>query len=495
MREATAAMGMGDVRLFIDGAYVDGGGDRFLNTNPATGEPVGRVHEATADDVDRAVTAARRSLAGPWGKMSAEERARLLERVADGIDARKDAFLKAEIDDTGKPVSMASVIDIPRGAANFRIFAQIAREMSQAEVFHTPTPDGQGAMNYVVRSPVGVVAVICPWNLPLLLMTWKVAPALAAGNTVVVKPSEETPATATLLGEVMKDAGVPDGVYNVVHGFGPGSAGQFLVEHDGVNAITFTGESATGSAIMKNAADKVKPVSFELGGKNPAVIFEDADVDKALDGTVRSVFSNCGQVCLCSERVYVHRSLFDRFVEGLVTRARALKLGDPWRESTTTGPLISDEHRQKVLGYYKLAADEGGEILLGGDVPRLDGTLSSGSWIDPTVVVGLSDDARFCREEIFGPACHIAPFDDEDEVIARANDTPYGLCAAVWTENLSRAHRVAPQLDVGITWVNTWYLRDLRTPFGGTKLSGIGREGGRYSMEFYSELKNICVKL
>jgi aminomuconate-semialdehyde/2-hydroxymuconate-6-semialdehyde dehydrogenase len=339
------------------------------------------------------------------------------------------------------------------------------------------------------------VGVICPWNLPLLLMTWKVAPALAAGNTVVVKPSEETPATATLLGEVMNEVGVPPGVYNVVHGFGPGSAGEALVTHPDVAALTFTGESRTGQAIMKAAAPWVKPLSFELGDKNAAVVFADADLDKAIAGTLRSTFTNCGQVCLCSERVYVERPIFDAFVDGMRKGAQALTAGDPSGASTTLGPLISDDHREKVLSYFAIAKEQGAEVVTGGGVPDLDDPWSKGFYVEPTIWTGLADDARAVREEVFGPVCHIAPFDDEEEVISRANDTDYGLCASVWTEGLSRAHRVSQSLDVGMVWVNDWYLRDLRTPFGGIGQSGVGREGGRHSLEFYSELKNITVKL
>ncbi len=482
------------IRNFIRNEFVDGK-DWFEDVNPATGVVIGEVAEAGVDEVDRAVQAAKEALAGPWGKMSIEKRGGLLAKVADGIMERFDEFLEAEINDTGKPVSWASRIDIPRGAANFRIFANQAQSFG-SDAYMQDTIDGRGAVNYVQRSPLGVVGVICPWNLPLLLMTWKVAPALAAGNTVVVKPSEETPATATLLGEVMRDVGVPEGVYNVVHGFGPGSAGAAIVDHPDISAITFTGESATGSRIMRSAASRVKKLSFELGGKNPALIFDDADFDKAVAGTLRSVFSNCGQVCLCSERVYVHRSIFDDFVDALAEGARQMRRGDPFDESTTMGPLISEEHREKVLSYYRLAVDEGATIVTGGGVPAdLTDTYASGSWVEPTILTGLSEDARCVREEIFGPVCHVQPFDDEDHAIAMANDSDYGLAGAVWTENVSRAHRVAQAVDTGIVWVNDWFLRDLRTPFGGVKLSGIGREGGMYSLNFYTQLKNICIKL
>lgn len=480
-------------RLFIDGEFVDGR-DTFDDVNPATGGKIAAVAEAGADEVDRAVQAAKRALEGPWGSMSIQQRGDLLARVADGIMDRFDEFLQAEIADTGKPRSWASAVDIPRGAANFRIFANQARSFG-SEAYLQNTSDGGGAVNYVQRTPLGVVGVICPWNLPLLLMTWKVAPALAAGNTVVVKPSEETPATATLLAEVMNDVGVPRGVYNLVHGFGPDSAGEALTGHPDVAAITFTGESATGAAIMRNTADSIKALSFELGGKNPAIIFDDADFDAAVAGTTRSVFSNCGQVCLCSERVYVHRSIFERFVDALAERARELRHGDPWDDATNIGPLISNEHREKVASYYELATEEGAEVITGGGVPELADAWSGGSWIEPTIWTGLAEDARCMKEEIFGPVCHVTPFDDEDEVIAMANDTDYGLAAAVWTQNVSRAHRVAQAIEAGIVWVNTWFLRDLRTPFGGVKLSGIGREGGIYSLNFYSELKNICIKV
>ena len=486
---------MKQIRQFIGSAYADSGsGKTFDQVAPATGQVVGQVHEASREDVDRAVQAARDALSGPWGRFSLEDRCQLLYRVADGINARFDEFLAAESEDTGKPYSLARHIDIPRGAANFKVFADTVRNVANKS-FEMATPDGAGALNYSIHVPKGVIAVVCPWNLPLLLMTWKVGPALACGNTVVVKPSEETPATAALLGEVMNEAGVPAGVYNVVHGFGPDSAGAFLTEHPGVDAITFTGETGTGEAIMRAAASGVRDVSFELGGKNPGLVFSDCDLDKAVEGTLRSVFANCGQVCLGTERVFVQRPLFDEFVGRLKTGAEALKMGHPTDEATQLGPLVSEIHRSKVRSYYDLAVEEGANVVTGGGVPDMPGELAGGSWVQPTIWTGLDDTARVVREEIFGPCCHVAPFDEEDEVIARANDTRYGLAAAVWTENVSRAHRVARQIDAGITWVNSWFLRDLRTPFGGMKQSGIGREGGEYSLEFYSETKNICIKL
>ena len=492
---AAKARPPGETRHFIDGAFTAGHGAKtFENRSPVDNTLVGTVHEAAAEDVDAAVKAARAALDGPWGKMALADRCAMLHAVADGINARFDDFLAAEVADTGKPASLASHLDIPRGAANFKVFADVVKNVS-SEFFEMATPDGKGAINYAIRVPKGVVGVICPWNLPLLLMTWKVGPALACGNTVVVKPSEETPATATLLGEVMNAVGVPKGVYNVVHGFGPGSAGEFLTRHPGVNAITFTGETRTGEAIMATAAKGVRPVSFELGGKNPAIVFADCDMDKAIEGTMRSVFANCGQVCLGTERVYVERPVFDAFVARLKKGAEGLLRGRPEEKTTTMGPLISQEHRNKVLGYYKKAKDEGATIVTGGGIPQMAGDLASGAWIEPTIWTGLPETSAIVREEIFGPCCHVAPFDTEDEAVRLANNTPYGLACSIYTENLTRAHRVAPRIEAGLVWINCWFLRDLRTPFGGSKNSGIGREGGVHSLEFYTELRNICIKL
>jgi aminomuconate-semialdehyde/2-hydroxymuconate-6-semialdehyde dehydrogenase len=478
---------------FVGGEFVRTK-SHFPNVNPVDGSTVCSVSEADSALVDAAVRAARSALHSEWGKTSTGERSALLHEVANGIEQRFDDFVRAEIADTGKPLSQAQNIDIPRSIANFRFFADMIKT-SQDESFSMTTPDGRGALNYTVRKPLGVVGVISPWNLPLLLMTWKVAPALAAGNTVVAKPSEETPSSATLLAEVMADAGIPAGAFNLVHGFGPRSAGEFITTHPGVDAITFTGESATGSAIMKAVADTVKPVSFELGGKNPAIIFADADIDAAISGTARSTFTNCGQVCLCSERVYVERPVFERFVEGLRVQAEGLRPGRPYDENTSIGPLISRKHRDKVLSYYELARSEGATVVCGGGIPQFGDECDNGAFIQPTIWTGLAENSRCALEEIFGPVCHVAPFDTEEEVIAMANASRYGLACALWTGSLQRAHRVAPQIEAGIVWVNTWYLRDLRTPFGGVKLSGIGREGGVFSLGFYSEPTNICIKL
>ena len=492
-RDASPAV-TDNIQNFIDGAYRQGsGGMSFPNVDPATGLPIGIVHEASEADVADAVAAAKAALHGPWGSMTTAERVKLIAAVADEIERRSDDFLAAEVADTGKPRQVASHIDIPRGAANFRMFADVIMTMP-GETFTAPTPDGGQALNYTVRRPKGVLAVVCPWNFPLLLMTWKVGPALACGNTVVVKPSEETPRTAALLGEVMNTVGIPNGVYNVVHGFGPGSAGEFLTSNPDVDGITFTGETATGEAIMKNAAVGVRDISFELGGKNPAIVFADADMDKAVEGLSRAVFLNTGQVCLGTERVYVERTVFDAFVDKMKKAAEGFKpgaSGDP----AYLGPVISAEHRDKVQGFYRRAVEEGATVVTGGGVPEISGNQAGGFYVEPTIWTGLAHSASVMREEIFGPCCGIVPFDSEDEVIALANDTPYGLCASVWTETMSRGHRVAAAMDVGVCWVNSWFLRDLRTAFGGSGHSGIGREGGVHSLEFYTELSNICVKL
>ncbi len=483
---------MDQLRSFIGGAHVEGTGEVIENIAPHTGRVVGEFREAGSAEVDAAVTAAREALKGAWGQMTIQERVELLYRVADGINDRFEAFLEAECLDTGKPYSLARHIDIPRGAANFRIFADTIKNVAD-EAFHMETPDGTGALNYTKRKPKGVIAVIGPWNLPLLLMTWKVGPALACGNTVVVKPSEETPRTTALLGEVVKEAGMPDGVYNVVLGRGA-VTGNALIENPGIDAITFTGSTATGQKIMAAASVGVRDCSLELGGKNPGIIFADADMEKAIEGTTRSVFANCGQVCLGTERLYVERPVFDEFVDRLRTSAEALTLGEPSDACTNLGPLISEAHREKVLGYYRMAADEGATVVTGGGVPEMPEALAGGFWVQPTIWTGLPEDSKVVKEEIFGPCCHVTPFDSEEEAIALANNTRYGLAASVWSTNASRAHRVAEALETGICWVNSWFLRDLRTPFGGAKQSGIGREGGHYSLEFYTELQNICLK-
>jgi len=471
------------VRHYVGGGF-DASGVPFPLVDPVTGRTVGEVPAASRELVDRAVGAAREALRGPWAGWSPAERSRALHRIADGVEGRFEEFVAAECADTGKPRALAATVDIPRAVANFRSYADLLAGRSERS-WHTGTPDGRGALNYTVRKPLGVVAVVSPWNLPLLLLTWKVAPALAMGNTVVAKPSELTPSTACLLAEVIAGAELPADVFQLVHGQGADAAGQWLTEHPGVDAVAFTGESRTGSAIMRAAADRLAPVSFELGGKNAGLVFADADLERAVEGTLRSAFTHSGQVCLCTERVYVERPVFEEFAGALAAGAKDL---------AGYGPMISAAHRDKVLGHLDRAAADG-EVLAGGGVPSFGDARDGGFWVEPTVLTGLPEDHPAVREEIFGPVVHLAPFDTEEEALALANAGPYGLAATVWTGDVSRAHRVAPALDVGIAWVNTWNLRDLRTPFGGVKASGIGREGGDHSLDFFSEPMNVCVKL
>ncbi len=481
------------LRNFIGGEYVkSAGGKTFESRCPANNAVVAIVDEASREDVDRAVLAAQAALDGPWGKISLDERAAILHRVADLIDERAAEFTDAEISDTGKLIGPTLKGEIPRGAMQFRVFADIAKDGFAMAPIASQTPMGK-ATNYPERTPKGVIAAICPWNLPFVLSTWKIAPALACGNTLVVKPSEETPLTATLLGEVMNDAGVPAGVYNVVNGFGAGSTGAFLTAHPGVNAITFTGETRTGAAITTGAASDIKDISLELGGKNPGIIFADCDFDKAVAGTAASVFYNCGQVCLCTERLYVERPIFDKFVAALKAKAEALEPGDPRDPATTLSPLISLGHREKVLGYFEAAREDGATVVAGGGIPKTDGRLTEGAWIEPTIWTGLSETSRVVKEEVFGPVCHIQPFDTDDEAVAYANDSDYGLAATVWSGDVDRARRVASRIETGVVWVNGWMIRELRSPFGGFKKSGIGREGGEFSLDFYTEIRNVCV--
>nr|WP_243433983.1 2-hydroxymuconic semialdehyde dehydrogenase [Pseudomonas sp. 50_B] len=479
------------LRHFIDGEFVASPAT-FANVSPVDGRVLSQVCEADRPLVDRAVAAAKAAQSGPWAAYSASQRADLLLRIAEGIEARFEAFVAAEVADTGRPVQQARTLDVARAVHNFRTFAELLRQ-SGGEIFEMRGADGNDVFSYSVRKPHGVVAIISPWNLPLLLLTWKVAPALACGNSVVVKPSEDTPSSATLLAEVMRDAGVPAGVFNLLHGFGPNSAGEFLTAHHEVDAITFTGESRTGATIMKAAAEGVREVSFELGGKNAAVVFADCDFDAAVAGVLRSSFTNSGQVCLCSERVYVERPIYQRFVAALKAGAEQLKIGYPDEDGVNMGSLISHKHRDKVLGYFQLALEEGATLVSGGGIPQFGDARDQGAYVQPTIWTDLPDHARCLREEVFGPVCHIAPFDTEDEVLRRVNDSAYGLATALWTRDLKRAHQLSRRFRVGMVWVNTWFLRDLRTPFGGTRLSGVGREGGRHSLDFYSEITTICV--
>jgi aminomuconate-semialdehyde/2-hydroxymuconate-6-semialdehyde dehydrogenase len=483
------------IKHFINGEYAaSSSGAVFQKRSPVDGTVAATIAEGGEVEVAAAVAAARQALEGPWSRLTNAQRSELLRAVAAGIERRSAEFIAAEVADTGKPVALASQMDIPRSAANFRVAVEMIANTPN-ELFESPTPDGSGALNYTVRSPVGVVAVISPWNVPLLMMSSKVAPALACGNTVVVKPSEETPRTAALLGEVMNEAGVPPGVYNVVHGHGPASAGEFLTRHPGVNAIAFTGETRTGAAIMKAAADGARPISLEMGGKCPSIVFADCDFDAAVAGTLRSAFMNCGQICLATERIYVERPIFERFVAAMKQGAEKLKAGPPEDPETGIGPLISREHREKVLSYYRQAVEDGATVVCGGGIAPVPDAIAAGNWIQPTIWTGLPESSRVIREEIFGPCCHIAPFDTEEQAVKLANDTPYGLAASVWTSHLARAHRVAARLAVGVAWVNSWLLRDVRTAFGGAKQSGVGREGGAHSLAFYTETKNICIKL
>jgi aminomuconate-semialdehyde/2-hydroxymuconate-6-semialdehyde dehydrogenase len=481
------------IKNFINGEFIEAASGRlFDKRSPLDNQVIAQVSEAGRPEVEAAVAAGRAALDGEWGRITVADRVELLYGVANEINRRFEDFLAAEVADTGKPRSLASHLDIPRGAANFKIFADVVKNVP-SEFFEMATPDGRGAINYAVRRPVGVVGVVCPWNLPLLLMTWKVGPALACGNTVVVKPSEVTPATATLLGEVMNKVGVPPGVYNVINGFGVDSAGALLTAHPDVSGITFTGETKTGTAIMKAGADGIRPVSLELGGKN-AVVFADCDFENAVNTVTRSVFENCGQVCLGTERVYVERPIFDKFVAALKEKAQGMKPGRPFDADTKIGPLVSKVHQKKVLSYYQKAREEGATIVTGGGVPDMPDDLKDGCWVEPTIWTGLPETASVVREEIFGPCCHIQPFDTEEDAVRMANDTKYGLATSIYTQDISRASRLATQIEVGLCWVNSWFLRDLRTPFGGSKQSGIGREGGLHSLEFYTELRNVMIK-
>ena len=474
---------------YIDGAFRPPRRGRFLDDrNPATGEVIARLPDSEADDVDAAVAAARRAFPA-FAALPAAERARLLEDIARRIEEEAEDLARLEAKDTGKPVALARRVDIPRAIANFRFFA--------GAILHTTSechPTDDRALNYTLRRPVGVAALISPWNLPLYLLTWKVAPALAAGCTCVAKPSELTPLTANALAEIVHAAGVPAGAVNLVHGLGP-RAGAALAAHPDVRAISFTGGTVTGAAIMRAAGPAFKKVSLELGGKNPNLIFADADLEAALDVSAQAAFSNQGEICLAGARVLAARAIHDRVVDGLVTRARRLKIGDPLDPATELGALISPEHLAKVAGYLELAVAEGGTVHCGGRRPALGPALANGSFLEPAVVTGVAPSSRVMQEEIFGPVVTVTPFDGEEEAIALANGTPFGLSASLWTRDLARAHRVAARLDAGTVWVNCWLLRDLRVPFGGVKASGLGREGGRDSLEFFTEAKNICVKL
>ena len=472
-----------------------GGDERPANSgrtledrNPATDTVIAQIPRSDAGDVADAVNAARAALHGSWGRTSTAERADLCDAVADAIEARLDEFAALESEDTGKPVTLARRIDIPRAIANFRFFAGAVRHGKTA--MH-PMAD---AINYTVRQPLGVVGLITPWNLPLYLLSWKTAPALATGNAVIAKPSELTPLTAAALAQVITEVGAPAGAFNLVHGYGA-EVGQAICEHPGVNGVSFTGGTTTGVKVGETCARTFKKVSLELGGKNATLVFADADFDAAVAGALRAGFTNQGQVCLCGSRILVERSIHDRFVEALAERVRAMKVGPPDAADTDLGSLISQAHRDKVEGYIQLATEEGGTIVAGGKRPGLAPPHAAGAFVQPTLVTGLLPTCRTATEEIFGPVVTVHPFDDEDEAVAIANGVKYGLAASVWTTDLNRAHRVSAALETGMVWVNCWLKRDLRVPFGGVKASGVGREGGDYSLSFYTQDKNVCIQL
>jgi aminomuconate-semialdehyde/2-hydroxymuconate-6-semialdehyde dehydrogenase len=478
------------LRNLVDGALVAPTSGRHLDVfEPATGAVFAACPDSGAADLDAAVTAAKRA-APAWAATPAEERARLLNRLADLVERDLESLAQLESRDAGKTVKLARTLDIPRAVSNLRFFASaIEQWSSEAHAM------GASAINVTLRQPLGVVACISPWNLPLYLFTWKIAPALAAGNAVVAKPSEVTPCTAARLAELSIEAGFPRGVFNVVHGSGPG-VGQAMVEHPDVKAISFTGSTRTGAAIAAAAAPKFKKLSLELGGKNPAIVFADFDFSDAnLDTIVRSGFANQGEICLCGSRLLVQRSIFDAFKARYVERVRALRVGDPMDASTDVGALVSKTHFDKVVGCIARARDEGGDVIVGGDVVKLDGRCANGWFVAPTVIEGLGNEAATNQDEIFGPVVTLMPFDDQADAIRIANGTGYGLAASLWTTNIDRAHRVAAALEFGIVWVNCWLLRDLRTPFGGVKNSGVGREGGVDALRFFTEPKNVCIRI
>jgi aminomuconate-semialdehyde/2-hydroxymuconate-6-semialdehyde dehydrogenase len=478
------------IQHFIDGRYADPVSSAwFEKTDPATNQVVAHVPDGDGRDVDAAVEAALRAFPR-WSRTPTVERSRLLLAIADRIDAQLEKLALAECVDGGKPLRRARTAEVPRASANFRFFAT-AIEHFHSEAYRTD----QQALNYTLRQPRGVAGLLSPWNLPLYLFTWKVAPALATGNTVVAKPSELTPTTAHLLTEICQAVGLPPGVFNVVHGYGH-KVGAALVAHPAVPTISFTGGTAIGAEIAKVAAPLFKKLTLELGGKNPNIIFADADPDAVLQTSLRAAFDNQGEICLCGSRIFVEEGIYPRFVEEFTAAARRLKVGDPLDPAVDQGALISRRHLERVLSYIRLATEEGGRVLCGG-VPapeRLGERCREGAFLEPTVIVELDVNCRVNQEEIFGPVVTITPFRAEEEVVRWANASPFGLSASLWTRDLGRAHRVAERLECGTVWVNCWLLRDLRTPFGGVKQSGVGREGGDEALRFFTEPKTVCIK-
>jgi aminomuconate-semialdehyde/2-hydroxymuconate-6-semialdehyde dehydrogenase len=474
---------------YIDGKLTEPASGKYLeNINPSIGIVYSTIPDSDSSDVQKAVNSAQAAFP-QWSAMPLDKRASILLAIADLIDRDLDKLALAESIDQGKPLKLARTMDIPRASANMRFYATASMHVSS----ESHLMEGE-AINYTSRTPIGVVGCISPWNLPLYLFTWKIAPALAAGCTVVTKPSELTPMTAFLFSKLCMQAGLPAGVLNIVHGLG-NKVGQAIVEHPNVSAISFTGGTVTGKKIAATAAPMFKKLSLELGGKNPNIIFADCDFEQAVSTSINSSFSNQGEICLCGSRILVERSLYEKFVSEFVKRTKELVVGDPLEEGTRMGALISEGHMNKVLSYIELAKKEGGQILCGGNRITISGRCANGYFVEPTVIVGLDQHCRTNQEEIFGPVVTIMPFDSEDEAINYANSNAYGLSATIWTENLKRAHRVAHQIKSGIIWVNCWLLRDLRTPFGGMKQSGVGREGGWEALKFFTEAKNVCIKL